>query len=127
MSVLRVGQDWSSMAEVTPDPASMTWGLQDISSSDAGRVQDAGNTMYKMRTSQKRKLQLSWSGLTEAQAARILQQFNPEYFQLEYPDALTGGRRMAEFYAGDRTAPMKWYQLSDGTRYSTLSFDVIER
>lgn len=64
MSVLRVGQDWSSMAEVTPDPASMTWGLQDISSSDAGRVQDAGNTMYKMRTSQKRKLQLSWSGLT---------------------------------------------------------------
>lgn len=127
MSILRVGPASGALEEVNPDPSSMTWGLQDISASDAGRVQDASNTMYKMRTSQKRKLQLQWAAPTEAQAARILQQFNSEYFMLEYPDAMTGGRRIAEFYAGDRTAPMKWYQLSDGTRYATLSFDVIER
>ena len=127
MSVLMVGPSAGSLSPVSPDPSGMTWGLQDISASDAGRVQDAGNTMYKMRTSQKRKLQLSWSGLSEAQAARILQQFNDEYFMLEYPDALVGGRRLAEFYAGDRTAPMKWYKLSNGTLYATLSFDVIER
>ena len=112
---------------VTPDPSSMTWGLQDISASDAGRVLDAGNTMYKMRTSQKVKLSLSWTMLTWAQASRILRLFNPEYVRLTYPDAMTGAARTMEAYVGDRDAPMKWYNLADGTRWATVSFDVIER
>ena len=127
MAILKVGADAGSMRDVSPDPSALSWGLQDVSSSDAGRVLDEGNTMYKMRTSQKRKLQLTWTMLTLAQASAILQAFNAEYFWVEYPDAMSGARETREFYAGDRSAPMKWYEAMDGTRFSTLSFDVIER
>lgn len=36
------------------------------------------------------------------------------FFILEYPDALTGERKRAEFYVGNRTAPML-RQSDDGT------------
>lgn len=128
MPMLMVGASASSLKAVTPDPSALTWGLQDISSSDAGRVQDAGNTMYKMRTSQKRKLNLQWTLLDAGQAASILQAFNPEYFYVRYFDFMSGGYEVREFYAGDRSAPVKWFELArKGTRLTTVSFDIIER
>lgn len=128
MAMLYVGTSSSNLKEISLDPAQMTWGLQDISEADAGRVQNAGNTMYKMRTSQKRKLQLTWNFPTAAQASEILKAFNPEYFYVRYWDVMENGWNIREFYVGDRSAPFKWFNLSKkGTRYSTLSFDIIER
>lgn len=130
MAMLMVGTSASSLAAVTPDPSSLTYGLQDISASDAGRVHDGTNRMYKMRTSQKRKLQLTWTLITAEQASAILQAFNPEYVHVRYFDVLDGQLETREFYVGDRTAPFKWYQIPGqtyGTRVSTLSFDIIER
>lgn len=119
---------WVNGVEIVPDPSSMTWGLQDISAADAGRVHDAGNTMYKMRTSQKRKIQLTWTLLTATQVAGILNAFNSEYFDVTYWDAMGDSLQTRTFYAGDRTAPVKWFGLaSKGTRFATLSFDIIER
>lgn len=120
---------WVDGKAISPDPSSMSWGLQDISASDAGRVQDAGNTMYKMRTSQKVKIDLEWTMPTSAQAAAILQAFNPEYISVTYFDAMANAFQTKEFYVGDRSAPMKWYNLggNKGTRFSTLSFNIIER
>lgn len=120
---------WINGQAISPDPSSMEWGLQDISASDAGRVQDAGNTMYKMRTSQKVKLNLTWTMPTAAQASAILQAVNPEYFTATYFDPMANAFQTKTFYVGDRSAPMKWYNLGgiQGTRYSTLSFDIIER
>lgn len=128
MTMLYVGTSSSNLSAISLDPAQITWGLQDISASDAGRVQDAGNTMYKMRTSQKRKLQLTWNLPTAAQAAEILQAFNHEYFYVRYFDPMEGAWNVRQFYAGDRSAPFKWFSLPHkGTRYTTLSFDIIER
>ena len=128
MAMLSVGTNPSNLVDISLDPAQLTWGLQDISASDAGRVQDAGNMMYKMRTSQKRKLQLTWSHPTGAQAAEILQAFNPEYVHVKYWDPMDDAWNIREFYVGDRSAPFKWYSVpGKGTRYSTLSFDIIER
>lgn len=128
MAVLAVGTSASSLWEVTPDPSELTFGLQDISSPDAGRVLDPGNTMYKMRTSQKRKLNITWTLPTQAQATAILQAFNAEYFYVRYFDPLDGQIETREFYAGDRSAPFKWYQLpGKGTRFTTVSFNIIER
>lgn len=128
MAMLYVGPSAGQLSPVPLDPSSLSWGLQDISSSDAGRVQDAGNTMYKMRTSQKRKLSLSWSQPTDQQAAEILQMFNSEYFLVRYWDVMDGAWEVRTFYAGDRTAPFQWFQIpGKQTRYTTLSFDIIER
>jgi hypothetical protein len=126
-AMLSVGPSVNSLVEIHPDPQSLTWGLQDISSSDAGRTLAAGNPMYKMRTSQKRKLQITWVMLTDAQISTILKAFNPEYFYVRYWDAMDGQFITRRFYAGDRTAPVKWFQLKKkGTRFATLSFDIIE-
>lgn len=126
-AVLSVGTTPSNLVDITPDPSALTWGLQDISASDAGRVHDAGNTMYKMRTSQKRKLNITWTMPTVEQASAILKAFNPEYFYVRYWDAMDGQYEIREFYCGDRTAPYKWHQIKGGTRFSTLAFNIIER
>lgn len=107
-------------------PSSFTWGIQDNSASDAGRVQDGNDTMYKNRTSQKRKLQLSWNGLSKEDTATILQAFNPEYIMVTYPDSLTGQDRTAEFYSGDKSTPIKVWTVGN-KRYEQLSFNIIER
>ena len=128
MAMLSIGLTAQTLVDITPDPSVLEWGLQDISHEDAGRVHDDGNTMYKMRTSQKRKLNLSWSLPTASQASAILQAVNPEYFFVRYFDPLDNEFQIREMYVGDRHAPFKYFQLpNSGTRYTTLSFDLIER
>jgi hypothetical protein len=128
MAMLSVGTDAGSLTDISLDPSAMAWGLMDISASDAGRVQDSNTTMYKMRVGQKRKITLTWNNPTAAQVAEILQAFNPEYVFVRYFDAMDGAWGVREFYVGDRSAPLRWFSLpKKGTRYSTLSFDIIER
>lgn len=128
MSMLAVGTSPSNLKELSRDPSSWGWGLQDISSSDAGRVQDTGNTMYKMRTSQKRKITLTWNQPTAEVTAEILQAFNPEYVYVKYHDAMSNSWEVRQFYVGDRTSMLQYFQIPKlGTRYSTVSFDIVER
>lgn len=127
LAPIAVGTSPYELADVkTPD--AISWGLQDISSADAGRTQDAGNTMQKMRVSQKRKLQLSWSDPTLEEASAILTAFNPEYVHVRYVDVMAGGYEVREFYVGDRSSPFREIRNPvTGTVMSTLSFDIIER
>ena len=127
MAVLSVGTTPSNLTPISLDPSSLEWGLQDISASDAGRVQDSGNTMYKMRTSQKRKLNITWTMPTRAQASEILRAFNPEYVYVRYFDPMENAYNVRQFYVGDRSAPFKWVDIMGGTRLTTLSFNIIER
>lgn len=116
-----------SVDGVAPPPESTcTWGLADNSASDAGRVQDGNDTMYKNRTSQKRKLSLGWNGPTPEQTAQILQMFNPEYVSVTYWDALAGAVQTRSFYVGDRNAPVKIWTVNKKI-YTSVSFDIIER
>ena len=106
-------------------PSSYQYGLQDISSPDAGRSQDT--IMHKERVGQKVKLELSWKGLTWAETAQIMQAFNPEYITIRYPDMLTGQYETKLFYTGDKEAPVKcWLDDSGRKIIETLSFNVIE-
>ena len=105
-------------------PSGWTWGLQDVSDSDSGRTTDT--KMHKNRIGQKRKLTLEWQGLTPAEASEILKAVNPEYFEVEYPDAMENSNLTKTFYAGDRTAPLKTWTVSN-KYYSLLSVDIIEQ
>lgn len=105
-------------------PSSLTWGLQDNSDSDAGRDND--DLMHKNRTSQKRKLNLSWNGPTPAETAAILQAFNPEYIEVTYNDAMSGEAETRTFYVGDRSAPVAIWTVNH-KRYTSISFNIIER
>ena len=111
---------------VMPCPSAFTYGLQDVSASESGRVEDENATMYKNRITQKTKLSLGWAGKDWAICSKILQAFNPEYIHVTYPDLLTGKYETKEFYSGDKTAPYKWWW--DGKNIvELLSFDIVER
>ena len=103
-------------------PSHYQWRLQDVSQSDAGRTEDT--VMQKLRIGQCVKLEIEWQNVTTQEASDILTKFNPEYITLEYLDAMTGKYETAEFYVGDRSAPM--YNCKKGL-WSNISFNVIER
>lgn len=123
--MIAVGTSADDLREIKA-PSSFQWGLEDNSASDAGRVQDENDTMYKNRTSQKRKISLSWNGTTPEETAEILQAFNPEYIFVKYPDAMSGKEEVREFYVGGRSAPVKIWTINN-KRYSNVSFNIIER
>lgn len=127
-ALLYVGTSPDNLSPVSPTPAEYGWVKQDISDPDAGRTHDANNTMWKMQTSKKRKLNLSWKLLTAAQASAILKAFDHEYFYVRFWDAIENGYITREFYAGDMSAPLQWFSLpSLGTRFANVSFNIIER
>lgn len=107
-----------------PCPSSFTWGLQDVSASESGRTDDL--IMQKNRVGQKRKLSLGWTGEDWKTTSKIMKAFNPEYFEVTYPDMLSGEYETRTFYAGDRSAPVQFWWVGN-QRVETISFEVIER
>ena len=81
-----------------PDPSEYSWGLQDV----------------------------SWPPMKAAPMSTLLQAVDDVFFDVSYPDAMTGTTRKMTAYVGDRTAPM--YSLIDGAyQWNGLSMNFIER
>lgn len=126
MAVLYVGPVGGTLSAVSPDPYKCEYGLMDVSSDEAGRDMSAAASMHKERIAQKRKLAVAWQNPDAAATSRILKAFNPEYIDVRFWDAMDGEWQTRRFYVGDRSAPLRWFQTLGGTRYSELSFDIIE-
>ena len=105
-------------------PATFSWGLQDVSGSDAGRTMDG--VMHKNRIAQKRKIDLVWAMPTPEESHAILVAFNPEYINVTYYDPLDGATVTRTFYTGDKTAAVRIWTV-DNKRYESVSFNIIER
>ena len=103
-------------------PSIYQWSLQDVSSPDAGRTEDA--LMHKKRISQKVKLQLAWNNIRIEDASAILNAFDPEYIMVSYLDPKVGGYVEKRFYVGDRSAPM--YNNTCNV-WSNVAFNIIEQ
>lgn len=82
--------------------------------------------MHKNRVAQKRKIQLSFNGVTPEIARTVLQAVNPEYIDVTYFDPLEGQNVTKTFYVGDRSAPVRWWWTGKKI-FESLSFDLIER
>lgn len=106
-----------------PTPSKFGWHEQDVSAPDSGRTLDG--MMQKMRVTQKEKIELEWLGKTPAEAATILQAFDPEYFNVTYRCPKTNTVVTKTFYRGDTSAPYYWW--CDGGRHESISFNIIER
>ena len=103
-------------------PSSYVYKLEDVSAADSGRVEDT--TMYKNMRGQLVGLELSWQNIGTAEASAILNAFNHEYLWVSYLDLKAGGIRKAEFYVGNRSAPMYNNRLG---LWQNLSFNLIKR
>ena len=107
-----------------PQPYSYQWSLQDVSAPNAGRTLDT--IMHKDRVGQKRKIQLAWRAKDTTVTSQILQAFNPEYVTVRYFDLLDNEYQYREFYVGDRSAPVKIWNVGRHI-IETITFDIIER
>lgn len=105
-------------------PSKFKWKKSDISAKNAGRTNDT--VMHKNRIGKKRTLSLGWTNLSKQEIHGILVAFDPEYVHVQYWDPLDGSEVVREFYTGDMEADVRWWRRGR-ERYSTLSFDIIER
>lgn len=103
-------------------PSSYLWKLEDVSASDAGRTEDV--TMHKKRMGQVVGLELEWQNVKTSDVSEILKAFNPEYITVSYLDAMEGSYVTAEFYVGNRSAPMYNSRLG---LWQNVSFNIVKR
>lgn len=106
-------------------PSSCTWELSDISSEDSGRTTDG--KMHIDRITQKRTLNAVWNGLTNTEAATILQAVNASVFMsVKYDDAMSGLEETRKFYVGAKSAPVHIW-ISGKKIFTAVSFNFIEQ
>ncbi|MBR1736009.1 MAG: hypothetical protein IJ736_03180 [Firmicutes bacterium] len=119
MSVFKIG------GRDMPVPSAITWDKSDLDSELSGR--NAKGEMLRDRISSKVKLGIEWKYLSHSDVSRILQAVNPMFIEIYYPDAYTGGFRTANFYVGDRSAPI--YRIKDGNEviWEGLKMNFIEK
>lgn len=108
-----------------PCPSKFEYGLQDISAADSGRVESG--LMYKNRVAQKVKIGLEWVAVSDADAATLINAFDPEYFDVTYHDPKANSTVTKTFYRGDITAPYYWWTDSNGFQFQNVTFNIIER
>mgnify|MGYP000863299845 FL=1 len=88
-------------------PQKLSVGIYDVSK-NADR--NAKGTILIDRVAVKRKLEMEWGALTNAQISTLLSAVTSVFFNVTYPDPQTGADRTISCYVGDRTAPMLMYQ-----------------
>lgn len=108
-----------------PCPSKCDIGYQDISAPDSGRTLDG--LMWANKIGQKVKLELEWLGVSDTDAATILQAFDPEYISITYRDAKQNAVITKTFYTGDRKASTYWWSDDDDMTFANIVFNVIER
>ena len=129
-TVLQIGATEQSLANM-PDPAleGLEVTLQDLDSESSTRT--ANGTMKRDRivggANAKRKLKLRFPALKPAQASTLLQAISGVFFYVSYPDPYTGTFRTAQFYAGDRSAPVYSADASGNALWNGIEFNLIER
>jgi hypothetical protein len=103
-------------------PSVYKWKLEDLSASNAGRTEDT--VMQKNRIGQLVGIELQWNKVSIADASVILQQFNPEYVDVCYLDAMVGDYVTDTFYVGDRSAPLYNGELG---LWDNIAFNLVGR
>lgn len=130
MGAIMVGTTPYDLADV-PTPTTMKFGYNDISSSDAGRTNDANVTMHKNTIARKRTISLTWSNLDGAATSAVLRAFMPEYFWVRYFEPEDNAYAVRQFYAGNKNADLSHYHTTatysiGGAVYKSVSFNIVE-
>lgn len=103
-------------------PTDLQVGIFDISKAERNSLGD----MIIERVNTKRKLFLTYSFLTEDQAATILRQIAPTFYNVTYIDPQLKTTETGSFYCGDRN--IGWVDYQNGVpRYRDLTFNLIEK
>lgn len=103
-------------------PKSFSVAVTDV---DGKSTRNSNGDMVRDRITVKRKLECEWAPLTQEEMATLLAAVSPVFFNVTYPDPMTG-MTTKEFYVGDRTAPA--YSFNEQFRpWSGVTMNFIER
>lgn len=106
-------------------PKSFSFAVMDL---DGQTERTASGKMKRDRIATKRKLEVEWGHLSDSEVSAILSAVTPIFFQVTYPDALTGTQRTGTFYVGDRTAPAyNWVPSMAKSKWEGLSMNFVEQ
>ena len=107
-----------------PEPGSLSVDIQDLDSGKSGRNQKG--EMFRDRIAVKRKLTCKFLPLTSDDMKKVLEAVSDKFFDIEYPDPMTGTRRTITAYVGDRSAPV--YIIKDGVpMWDEMTLSIVER
>ena len=108
-----------------PAPTVMEAGIYDLDSEDGtGRNQEG--TMFRDRTTVKRKVHCEWGALTKEEMRTLLSAMSDVSFSLKYPDPQEGDFKTITAYVGDRTSPMLMPLGDNNWMWGGLVADFIE-
>ena len=87
----------------TPSEFSVT--VSDLDNGES-TVRTADGTLNRDRVAVKRQIDLTWPALTWSQTSTLLQAMSNVFFEVYYPDPMTGAYTTKTFYAGNRPVPV---------------------
>lgn len=83
--------------------------------------------MFKEFIAEKRKLNVTWSYLSNSDTAALLTSVNPNFVDIEYEDPKTGTTRTGTFYAGPQSASVLRYSGGSAVGYTDVKINFIEK
>ena len=96
-----------------------------VSDLDGNSERNANGQLIRDRIAVKRKINLEWSPLTQAESSKLLNAVSDVFFTVEFPDPQLGiiSKTM---YVGDRTTPAYSY-INGVIKWSGLKMNFVER
>lgn len=89
-------------------------------------VRTTDGTLNRDRITVKRKIEMSFGGLEWSEISSILQAIQDEFFEVYYPDPVTGKHETKTFYSGDRPAAIAIARENE-IIWEGLKLSLIER
>lgn len=111
--------------DIAASPATFQPMVFDLDAEE-GTGRSADGLGYRSRVATKRQLELSWGPMPWPTISALLQQMEAPYFEVTYPDPMTGQMETKTFSVGNRPAP---FAVSKGNEimWSGLKVTFTER
>lgn len=107
--------------EIPVYPSEFTVTILDLDDGES-TVRTADGSLNRDRIAVKRQIEMSWSALRWSQISALLQIMSGVFFEVYYPDPMTGQYETKTFYVGNRPAPVA---LSKGTEVYWAGLKVV--
>jgi hypothetical protein len=100
--------------------------VSDIDNADT-TTRTMDGLLHRDRIAVKRKIEMKWSTIKWDKVSSILTSIQNPFFNVTFPDPVTGSTLTREFYVGDRTAPVALIQPDGTYLWKDMAFNFIER
>lgn len=91
--------------ELASGPSEFTVTIMDLDDADS-TSRTADGSLSRDRIAVKRQIELAWPAITWAAISQILTAMEAPFFEVTYPDPMSGRYETRTMYVGNRPAPM---------------------